>query len=89
MDPLVVTLTIVSSILAVFLIVLGVQAFFVLRELHKTLHRVNSMVDIVEHTALRALVPLSNMGGFVSGMKSGLKVFESFVHYLKKVADEE
>ncbi len=89
MDPLVVTLTIVSSILAVFLIVLGVQAFLVLRELHKTLHRINSMVDIVEHTALRALVPLSNMGGFVSGLKGGLKIFESFVNYIKKVADEE
>ena len=47
------------------------------------------MVDIVEHTALRALMPLSNMGGFITGIKGGLKIFESFVHYLKKVADEE
>lgn len=89
MDPLVLTLTIISSILAIFLIVLGVQAFLVLRELHKTLHRINSMVDVVEHTALRALMPLSNMGGFITGIKGGLKIFESFVHYLKKVADEE
>lgn len=89
MDPLVLTLTIVSSILAVFLIVLGIQAFLVLKEMRIALHRANTMLDIVEHTALKALVPLSNLGGFVSGVKSGMRVFESFIHYLKKASDEE
>ncbi|HKY73889.1 MAG TPA: hypothetical protein VJ246_01095 [Patescibacteria group bacterium] len=89
MDPLVLTLTIVSSILAIFLIVLGVQAFLVLKEMRTALHRANTMLDIVEHTALKALVPLSSLGGFVSGVKGGMRVFESFIHYLKKVSDEE
>ncbi|MBI5151638.1 MAG: hypothetical protein HZA34_03630 [Candidatus Pacebacteria bacterium] len=89
MDPLVLTLTIVSSVLAVFLIALGVQAFLVLRETRKTLQRVNGIIDVAEHTVVRALVPLSSLGGFVTGMKSGMKVFEHFVQYVKKVADEE
>ncbi len=89
MDPLVLTLTIVSSVLAVFLIVLGVQAFLVLREVQKTLKHINDVVEVAEHTAVRALVPLQSMGDFVIGVKSGLRVFETFVHYLKKVGDEE
>ena len=89
MDPLVLTLTIVSSVLAIFLIVLGVQAFLVLREVQKTLKHINDVVEVAEHTAVRALVPLQSMGDFVTGVKSGLRVFETFVHYLKRVGDEE
>jgi len=89
MDTYVLILTIVSSVLAILLIVLGVQIFITLRDARKTLTRVNSLIDVAEHTTLRVLVPLSNLGGMVQGVKSGLQVFESFVHYLKKHADEE
>ena len=68
---------------------LGVQAFLVLREVQKTLKHINDVVEVAEHTAVRALVPLQSMGDFVIGVKSGLRVFETFVHYLKKVGDEE
>ena len=89
MDPLVLVLTIVSSVLAVFLIVLGVQAFLVLREVQKTLKHINQVVEVAENTAVRALMPLQSMGDFVTGVKSGLRVFETFVHYLKRAGDEE
>jgi len=89
MDPLVLVLTIVSSVLAVFLIILGVQAFLVLREVQKTLRHINQVVEVAEHTAVRALMPLQSMGDFVTGVKSGLRVFETFVHYLKRAGDEE
>lgn len=88
MDPLVLTLTIVSTVLAVFLVILGIQAFLVLREAKKSLQRINAIVDVIEHTALRAIVPLSNMGGLVSGVKGGIKMFETFVHFLKKNEDD-
>jgi len=88
MDPLILTLTIVCSILGVLLAVLAIQAFLTLREARQTLQRVNGIVDVLEHTALRTLVPLTNLGGFIGGMKSGMKMFESFVHYLKRNSDE-
>lgn len=88
MDPLILTLTIVCSILGVLLAVLAIQAFFTLREARQTMQRINGIVDVVEHTALRTLVPLTNLGGFIGGMKSGMKMFESFVHYLKRNSDE-
>jgi len=89
MDSYVLILTIASSVLAVLLIVLGVQIFLTLRDARNTMKRVNSLIDVAEHTTLRVLLPLSNIGGAVQGVKSGLKVFETFVHYLKKHADEE
>ena len=89
MDPLVLTLTIVSTVLAVFLVIVGIQAFLVLREAKRTLNRVNAMIDMIENTALRAIVPLSNVGGFISGMKGGMKVFETFVNFLKRNEDVE
>jgi len=88
MDPLILTLTIVCSILGVLLAVLAIQAFLTLREARQTLQRINGIVDVLEHTALRTLVPLTNLGGFIGGMKSGMKMFESFVHYLKRNSDE-
>jgi hypothetical protein len=89
MDPLVLTLTIVSTVLAVFLVIVGIQAFLVLREAKRTLARINGMIDMVEHTALRAILPLSNVGGFIAGMKGGMKVFETFVNFLKRNEDDE
>ncbi|HAV15111.1 MAG TPA: hypothetical protein DCX25_02170 [Candidatus Pacebacteria bacterium] len=89
MDPLVLTLTIVSSVLAIFLVILGVQAFLTLRDVRATLKRINTIMDVTQNTALRALVPFSNMGGFVTGIKSGLKVFETFVQYLHRSMNEE
>ena len=89
MDPLILTLTIASSLLAVLLAVLAIQAFLTLKEARQTLKRVNAIVDVLEHTAVRTLVPLTNLGGFIGGMKSGMKMFESFMHFLKRNADNE
>ena len=64
MEPLVIALTVVSSILAVFLIALGIQIFLILKEVRETLSRINRLSDTIEHSALRALAPISNMGDF-------------------------
>lgn len=84
MEPLVIALTVVSSILAVFLIALGIQIFLILKEVRETLSRINRLSDTIEHSALRALAPIANMGDFVSGVKGGMKVLEGFVGYIKK-----
>lgn len=88
MDPLILTLTIACSILGVLLAVLAIQAFLTLREARQTLKRINGIVDVLEHTALRTLIPLTNLGGFIGGMKTGVKMFESFVHFLQRNSDE-
>lgn len=84
MEPLIIALTVVSSILAIFLIALGIQIFLILREVRDTLSRVNRLADTIEHSALKALAPLSSMGDFVSGVKGGMKVLDAFVGYLKR-----
>jgi hypothetical protein len=84
METPILILSIGAGVLGALLLVLGIQAFLVLRDVRKTLTRVNTLVDVVEHTTLKILLPISSLGGFAQGMKSGLKVFETFVEYLRR-----
>lgn len=84
MDPLVIVLTVVAAILSLILIVVGVQAILVLQEVRRSLHRFNELLDTIE----RAFAPLQNLGGMMAGMKVGLKMFESFAHFIKKQNDD-
>ena len=45
MDTTQLLLTVVLTVTTVLLIVVGIQLFFVLKELRKTLTRVNSIID--------------------------------------------
>lgn len=89
MDPLVVVLTVVAAILSVVLIVVGVQTILVLQEVKRSLQRFNTMTDIVEKTVTRALSPLQNVGGMMTGFKTGFKLLETFSTFLKRSSQEE
>lgn len=84
MDPLVIVLTVVAAILSLILIVVGVQTIMVLQEIRKTLHRFNQVADTVESAVNKAFVPLQNLGGMMSGMKMGMKMFEAFAGFLQR-----
>ncbi|KKT31990.1 MAG: hypothetical protein UX04_C0002G0069 [Microgenomates group bacterium GW2011_GWF2_45_18] len=85
----VIVLTVISSLVAVLLVVLGIQLFLTLRDARATMLRINGLIDVMEHTSLRFLVPLTNLHGFMNGVKSGVHVFETFVSYLKKNEDSD
>lgn len=89
METLPLILTIVLIILAVVLIVVGVQLFLVLFEFRRTLRRVNETVDLVETRLVSVLAPFQSLGGAVSGMRAGFKVFELFVSWLNKNSKEK
>lgn len=89
MDPLVVVLTVVAAILSVVLIVVGVQTILVLQEVKRSLQRFNTMTDIVEKTVTKALSPLQNVGGMMTGFKTGFKLLETFSVFLKRSSQEE
>jgi hypothetical protein len=89
MDPLVVVLTVVAAILSVVLIVVGVQTILVLQEVKRSLQRFNTMTDIVEKTVTKALSPLQNVGGMMTGFKTGFKLLETFSTFLKRSSQEE
>lgn len=58
-------------------------------EVRRTLTRVNGLVDEAEHTVKNFIQPLQTLGGAAAGIKTGMKVFETFVQWLKKDPDEK
>lgn len=89
MDPLVIVLTVVAAILSVVLIVVGVQTILVLQEVKRSLQRFNTMTEVVEKTVNKALSPLQNVGGMMTGFKTGFKLLETFSTFLKRSSQEE
>lgn len=82
MDYMPMVISVVLVILAVVLTVVGVQLVIVLAEVKKTFVKLNTTLDTAE-TKFQALVsPLQNLGGMASGLRTGMKVFETFVGWL-------
>jgi len=75
-------------ITAVFVAV-GLQLVLVLRELKRTLTTVNSTVAEAEQKINNMTDSLQNLGGIATGLKTGVKVFETFVGWLNKKKEEK
>ena len=89
MDPMVIILTVVASILSLVLLVVGVQTILVLQQVRKTLDRVNRMSEAVETGVNKVVTPLSNLGGMMGGMKTGFKMLELFSNFLQRHAEDD
>ncbi|MDA1080021.1 MAG: hypothetical protein O2840_05025 [bacterium] len=76
--------SVVLVILAVVLSVVGVQMVLVLMQLRQTLQRVNAALTTAEAKVAALTEPFKQFTGTVSGIKTGLKVFETFVGWLQK-----
>lgn len=77
-------LTVVLSVTTILLIIVGIQLIFVLRELRKTLMKVNTIVDSFEHMGVSLEHGLSEVHGFLGGLKTVLKLIDVF-HAKKNV----
>ncbi|OGD86435.1 hypothetical protein A2870_01015 [Candidatus Curtissbacteria bacterium RIFCSPHIGHO2_01_FULL_41_11] len=67
-------------VLAVFLVALGFQVFFVLRDLRKTLTRMNILFEDANNLIAEVKKPVESAGNFVSALTAGAGI----VHLLKK-----
>ena len=56
----------------------------VLSEVRKTLRRVNDTLEVVENKVQNIIIPFQNFGGAISGLKTGMHLFEAFTSYLSK-----
>lgn len=70
--------------LTIVLTIVGIQMILVLIELKRTLSRVNMVIDAAEEKISNIINPLQTIGGAVSGVKTGLRVFEEFISWLQK-----
>ncbi len=72
-------LLIVIVVLTILLLVLGIQVFFILKELRKTIFKMNKVLDDASTITESVSEPISSLSTIVSGMKTGA----FFAHLLK------
>lgn len=82
MDPLAIVLTTVAAILSVVLLVVGVQAILVLQEVRRSLRNFNRMTEVIEESVTRTLAPFQQLGGMGSGLRTGLKLLDTFTTFI-------
>lgn len=64
----------VIVILTILLIVLGIQVFFILRELRQTVSKANKVLDDTGMITESVTGPISSISSIVSGVKTGASI---------------
>ncbi len=77
-DPAQLVLFLVILILTVLLVVLGIQVFFILRELRKTIDKVNKVLDDTSLITESVSKPLSSLSTLAMGLKTGATIAKIF-----------
>ena len=70
-DPAQTALFLVVIILTVLLLVLGIQVFFILRELRKTLEKANKVLDDTGVITESVSKPIASLSTLTMGLKTG------------------
>jgi hypothetical protein len=73
-DPAQTVLFIVVVILTILLIVLGIQVFFILRGLRKTIEKVNKVLDDTGVITESVSKPISSFSTLAMGLKTGAAI---------------
>ncbi len=77
-DPAQATLFLVIIVLTILLLVLGIQVYFILRELRKTLAKVNKVLDDTSLITESVSKPISNLSSLTMGLKTGATIAKIF-----------
>jgi len=86
MDPIQLTIVIISFVLTVLLVILGIQVWFILKEFRRSMEKMNKMLDDAGRVSGTVSEGISGMNSLLSGIKAGLTLFSSLRN--KKEADE-
>jgi hypothetical protein len=79
-DPAQTALFLIIIVLAILLLVLGIQVFFILRELRQTVAKANKVLDDTGVITESVSGPISTLSTLAMGMKTGAV----FANILKK-----
>ena len=82
-DPAQILLFIIILILTILLIVLGIQVFFILRDLRKTIAKANKVLDDTGQITESVSGPVTSLSNAIMGIKTGA----TFATLLKKISD--
>ncbi len=86
MDPVQLTIVGVSVTVTILIVVLGIQVFFILKEVRLSLQKTNKMLDDASKVTQTVSSGVESMSGFVNGIRAGLRLVQS-IH--KKGDDHE
>ncbi|MEK7186246.1 MAG: hypothetical protein AAB675_02700 [Patescibacteria group bacterium] len=70
-DPAQTALFLVIIVLTILLLALGIQVFFILRELRQTINKANKVLDDTGIITESVSGPISNLSNMASGLKMG------------------
>jgi uncharacterized protein YoxC len=73
-DPAQTALFLIIIVLTILLVVLGFQVFFVLKELRKTLDKLNKVLDDAGTITESVSKPISSLSSLTEGLKLGAKI---------------
>lgn len=69
-DPVQIILLIFITILTILLVILGIQVFFILRDLRQTIDKTNQVLDNTNKITESVAVPAESLSSFVMGLKA-------------------
>jgi uncharacterized protein YoxC len=81
MDPTQLTIIIISFALAILLVVLGIQVWYILKEMRRSLQKVNKMLDDAGKVSGAVSEGVIGMTGFVNGLKTGINAITTLIHH--------
>ena len=88
MDPLVLLLIIITTILTVLLVIVGVQVISILKDLKVTLYHLNRTLEATDQIATIIAKPVSDTAEIAAGVRTGLKLTDSFVSWIAKANED-
>lgn len=84
-DPAQILLFLVIITLTILLVVLGIQVFFILRDLRTTISKANKVLDNTEEITSSVSGPVSSFSSILMGLRTGAK----FANIIKSFQDDE
>lgn len=78
MDPAQTALFLVIIVLTVLLLVLGIQVFFILKELRQTIAKTNKVLDEAGVITESVSGPISSISALAMGLKTGASIANIF-----------
>ena len=88
MDATQLTIIIISFALAILLIVLGIQVWYILKEIRLSLKKMNKMLDDAGRVSGAVSEGVVGMSGFVNGLKTGISAVTSLIHHKEEEKHE-
>lgn len=71
LDTVQIVLLIVISLLTILLVVLGIQVYFILRELRRTVQKTNKILDTTEQITESVARPIESVSSLVDSVSTG------------------